>query len=307
MARRMITMLVAVALFIAAIGFFKFQQIQAAIKGGGFSPPPEAVTTVVAHQDTWPGVLTAIGTVEAVQGVTVSADLPGMVAKINFESGQSVGKGAVLVELDTRQERAQLAAAEAQRDLAKLNLDRAKGLQAKQRHRAVRVRPGATPRSKQAEASVGEIHATIERKTDPRAVRGHARHPPGQPRPVPRGRRPDRAAPVARSDLRELLACRSRTCGRIRVGDERPRARRQHRDAARRRATSPPSTRSSTRPRATSRCRPRFRNPSGAAAPGHVRASVRGRRRAPEHRHRAAGVGDQLRAVRQLGLRASRT
>ena len=51
-----------------------------------------------------------IGTMEAVHGVTVSADLPGTVDKISFESGQYVHEGDVLVDLDTRQERAQLAA-----------------------------------------------------------------------------------------------------------------------------------------------------------------------------------------------------
>jgi len=64
----------------------------------------------------------------AVQGVTVSADLPGTVDRITFESGRAVREGDVLAELDTRQERAQLAAIEAQRELAHLNYVRMKGL-----------------------------------------------------------------------------------------------------------------------------------------------------------------------------------
>ena len=48
--------------------------------------------------------------------------------KINFESGKAVREGDVLVELDTRQEKAQLAALEAQRDLAKVNFGRMKQL-----------------------------------------------------------------------------------------------------------------------------------------------------------------------------------
>src|SRR5947209_20449889 len=91
-------------------------------------PLPEAVTTIVAHQGKWPGSLDVIGTVAAVQGVTVSADLPGTVDRINFESGKPVHAGDILVELDTRQERAQLAAAEAQRDLARINFDRTQQL-----------------------------------------------------------------------------------------------------------------------------------------------------------------------------------
>src|SRR4029450_467413 len=93
-----------------------------------FQPPPEAVTTIVAQQEEWPTSLTAIGTVAAVQGVTVSADLPGTVERILFESGQAVRAGDVLAVLDTRQEQAQLAAIEAQRELARLTFDRMQGL-----------------------------------------------------------------------------------------------------------------------------------------------------------------------------------
>jgi len=125
----MIIMLAAIALFIAAIGSLKFFQIKAAIaQGASWQPPPEAVTTIVASQDKWPATLGVIGTVAAVHGVTVSADLPGIVESISFDSGKRVEAGDVLVRLDTRQERAQLAAAESQRDLSKLNLDRSQQL-----------------------------------------------------------------------------------------------------------------------------------------------------------------------------------
>ena len=129
MAKRMIVMLVAVAAFLGAIGTVKFRQIQAAVaQASSFQPPPEAVTTVVARKAEWPASLGAIGTVTAARGVTVSADLPGIVETIEFDSGRAVRAGEVLVRLDTRQEKAQLAAAEAQRDLTRLNLERARGL-----------------------------------------------------------------------------------------------------------------------------------------------------------------------------------
>src|SRR6266852_2726151 len=129
MLKRMIVMLAATMLIVAALGFVKFRQIQTAIaQGAAFQPPPEAVTTIVASPEAWPATLTAIGTIAAVRGVTVSADLPGVVDRIAFESGQSIHEGDVLAVLDTRQERAQLAAAEAQRDLAHVNLARMEGL-----------------------------------------------------------------------------------------------------------------------------------------------------------------------------------
>src|SRR5580765_3046522 len=129
MLKRMIVMLAATMTIVAALGFVKFKQIQSAIaQGAAFQPPPEAVTTIVASQDEWPSTSTAIGTVAAVRGVTVSADLPGVVERLSFESGQSVREGQVLAVLDTKQERAQLAAAEAQRDLAQINFERMEGL-----------------------------------------------------------------------------------------------------------------------------------------------------------------------------------
>src|ERR1041385_3075959 len=105
MFKRMIVMLAATMLIVAALGFVKFKQIQTAIaQGAAFQPPPEAVTTIVASPEEWPSTLNAIGTVAAVRGVTVSADLPGIVDRIAFESGQSVREGEVVAVLDTRQE-----------------------------------------------------------------------------------------------------------------------------------------------------------------------------------------------------------
>src|SRR6476646_30705 len=109
MAKRMILMLVVMVAIISGLGVVKFKQIQTAIaQGAAFQPPPEAVTTIVAMQEQWPATLSAIGTLAAVQGVTVSADLPGIVERVQFESGQAVRAGQVLAVLDTRQEQAQL-------------------------------------------------------------------------------------------------------------------------------------------------------------------------------------------------------
>ena len=165
MAKRMILMLTLMALFIAAIGFIKFRQIQTAIaEGSAFQPPPEAVTTIVAQREDWPATLTAIGTMAAVQGVTVSTDLPGTVDRIAFESGKAVRAGAVLVQLDTRQERSQLAALEAQRDLARLNFARMKDL-LQQKVIAQSEYDRAMTDQKETDARLGETQTTIERKT----------------------------------------------------------------------------------------------------------------------------------------------
>jgi membrane fusion protein, multidrug efflux system len=165
MLKRMILMLVVVLALLGGLGFFKYRQISAAIaQGKSFAPPPTAVTTLVAKHETWPATFNVIGTAQAIQGVTVSADLPGTIDKINFESGQQIKAGEVLVELDTRQERAQLAAAEADFDLAKITYARqqklvSEGVVARTEY------DNALAQQKSTEARVGEIKATIERKT----------------------------------------------------------------------------------------------------------------------------------------------
>jgi membrane fusion protein, multidrug efflux system len=163
MAKRMLLMLVVAAAVIAALGYFKLRQVQAAVKSSTYTPPPEAITTVVAKQETWPSTLSVVGNVAAIHGVTVSADLPGTVDQIKFESGKFVQAGDILVELDTRQERAQLASMEAQRELAKVNYARTERL----------VKEGVISRmdydkaladQKQTEANSAEIKAAIDRK-----------------------------------------------------------------------------------------------------------------------------------------------
>jgi len=165
MAKRFFIVLLLMAVVIGGLGFVKYRQVEAAIAmGASFQLPPTAVSTVIAKRETWPATLSVIGTAEAIQGVTVSADLPGTVDKIHFESGQAVHEGDVLVEFDIRQETAQLASAEAQRDLAKIQYGRSQEL----------VKAGVISKSdydssssqqKATEAQVNEIKAAIARKT----------------------------------------------------------------------------------------------------------------------------------------------
>ena len=165
MKKRMALMLFVLVAFLAAVGTLKFRQVRAAIaQNSSFQPPPEAVTTTVAREEPWPANLTAIGSVVAVHGVTVSADLPGVVDTLSFESGRRVAERTVLAELDSRQERAQLAAAESQLELYRINLERARGLHAS----GVLAQADldrAVADFTQGEARITELKATIDRKT----------------------------------------------------------------------------------------------------------------------------------------------
>jgi membrane fusion protein (multidrug efflux system) len=143
-------------------GLFYFKRI-APYVGRTWTMPPTAVTSLVVTEKSWQPTLASVGSVKAVNGVTVSTDLPGIVEAITFESGQQVRQGDPLVKLDTKQEEAQLRSAEARMQLAKLNLDRQKGLLEK-RVASQSDYDAAVAEYKQATALVTEMKATIERK-----------------------------------------------------------------------------------------------------------------------------------------------
>ena len=165
MMKRMLIMLAIAFLFIAAIGIWKVMQIRAGMaQFAKFAPPPTAVTTTVAKRERWQPALSAVGSLRAVNGVTVSTDLAGIISEISFQSGTTVKKGDLLVKLDSQQEEAQLRSAEARRDWAKISLDRQKSL----------VTDGAVSRSdydaaesefRQTTAAVDDARALIARKT----------------------------------------------------------------------------------------------------------------------------------------------
>jgi membrane fusion protein, multidrug efflux system len=162
----LITIVLLVAIFFV-LGYFKVQQFMgfaAMAKAGFFKAPPIAVTTTVASQSEWQPTLDTIGTVTAINGVTVSTDLAGIVDKIAFTSGTVVKTGDLLVHLNTDQEQAQLEQAQAQLALAQLTLNRDRDLLAK---RTISQQDYDTAEAtyRQNQATVDQFRALIARKT----------------------------------------------------------------------------------------------------------------------------------------------
>lgn len=139
------------------------------VKGPQFAPPPpfvmppESVTSGQAEEMVWENTVTAVGTLRASQGVTLSAEVSGTIFKIHFESGQEVRKGDLLFELDTSTERAQLESAVASAELAEVNLKRAKELRAS-RSIAESELDTSEARAKEAKAALSQIQAMLEKK-----------------------------------------------------------------------------------------------------------------------------------------------
>jgi membrane fusion protein (multidrug efflux system) len=152
-------------ILVAALGGTKILQFRAmGAAGAAFTPPPETVTAAAAVEQTWENLLTANGSVAPVQGVTIGAEVPGKVVGISFESGADVAAGALLVQLDISTETAQLRAAEALADLAKLNLTRARELREKGTNASSDL-DAADAQAKQAAASLENIRAVIAKKS----------------------------------------------------------------------------------------------------------------------------------------------
>jgi membrane fusion protein (multidrug efflux system) len=132
--------------------------------GESFVPPPEAVTSAKVEASQWQGTRAAIGSLVAMRGVTLGAELPGLVREITFESGTAVRRGAALVKLDTSAEEAQLASAVADASLARVNLERTRTLRRSEANAQADL-DAAEAKSKQADATVANLQATIAKKT----------------------------------------------------------------------------------------------------------------------------------------------
>jgi membrane fusion protein (multidrug efflux system) len=122
----MLIRLFLVVLFLGAIlgGIFGWKQHQMQQQAAMGGPPPPVVASAEVTQEDWRPRLTAVGSLVANQGIFVTNEVAGQVREIHFESGQSVEKGDLLVQLDDSVDQADLRGLIAQRDLAEIAVGR---------------------------------------------------------------------------------------------------------------------------------------------------------------------------------------
>ena len=129
-----------------------------------FQVPPETISSAVAQQQNWQDTFSAVGSIEAAQGVTLASEVAGTVTEIAFDSGATVAKGDLLVRLDTASEAAQLRAAQAEVELAKLNAERLRKLRESNVVSQSEV-DTAEAALKQDQANADNIQSVIDKKT----------------------------------------------------------------------------------------------------------------------------------------------
>ncbi len=128
------------------------------------TPPPQTVSSAEVREENWAPVLSAIGSVSAVQGAIIAAELGGVVSDIKFENGGVAKKGNVIMKLDASQEEALLRSAEAEAELARTDLERTQGL-ASQKVVSKAELDTAESKFRRLTAIVDQMRSNIRKKT----------------------------------------------------------------------------------------------------------------------------------------------
>jgi membrane fusion protein (multidrug efflux system) len=165
MKKTILLALVGVLLIAGILAGIKALQIGKMVdQGKAFVPPPETVTATAVQAQDWETELAAVGSLTAVQGVTVAAESPGKIVAINFRAGNAVRAGDLLLRQDTSTEQALLPGAEAAVVLATANLERARSLLAEQAVSQAEYDTALADHSL-AVAEVERLRAAIDKKT----------------------------------------------------------------------------------------------------------------------------------------------
>ena len=162
---RILLAFVAVLLIIGGLGTVKGLQIGRMVaQGKSASQPPQTVTAAIVREMQWETTITAVGSLEAVQGVLISTEFPGKVIRIAFDSGKEARRGQILIEQDVTEETARLRAARSEAILARKDYERAKTLHSEKIISSADL-DERTARYEQAQANVDTIEAVIAKKT----------------------------------------------------------------------------------------------------------------------------------------------
>jgi membrane fusion protein, multidrug efflux system len=155
-----IGLLVAVMVFVFGIKALQIGKMMSSPK----VMPTVTVTSAPVKEEDWPPKLSAVGSVSAAQGAVISTELGGTIGEIRFENGAEAKKGDVLVRLDVSQEEALLRSAQAEAELARTDLERARDLAAKKVVSNAEL-DAAESKVRRLNAVVDQMRSSIAKKT----------------------------------------------------------------------------------------------------------------------------------------------
>lgn len=155
--------LIALAVF-GAIFAYKFYVVRKTMLAMAAAKPPlVTVSTATVQEQTWPNTIRAVGSLKSYRGIVVKTEAEGLIRAVPAASGSAVDAGAVLVQLDTSVEDAQLSGLEAQAHLAEINVGRARELRANGTNTQNELDTAETT-LQQTRSAVAQLKATIAKK-----------------------------------------------------------------------------------------------------------------------------------------------
>ncbi|MCH2055094.1 MAG: efflux RND transporter periplasmic adaptor subunit [Thalassotalea sp.] len=153
-----------ITITIGGLGFFKFQQIQAAIAmAEAFPEPSAAVNTHIAKVSEFQDSYQVTGQIVAKQMVGLQNEHAGIITQVNFEPGQLVTEGELLLSLNVSEEQAQLSSAKASKVLAKQDFKRMTTLVAENKV-SQQEYDAADAQLKIAQANIANLESIIAKK-----------------------------------------------------------------------------------------------------------------------------------------------
>jgi membrane fusion protein, multidrug efflux system len=112
-----VILVVAVALILGGVVAYKVYNLKKKYGGGG-GVPPQTISTAIAATTSWQAHTQAIGSLRAVRGADLAAQIAGVVDQVHIESGTEIAAGTVLLKLRAYDDPAKLAQLEAAAALA---------------------------------------------------------------------------------------------------------------------------------------------------------------------------------------------
>ena len=121
---RFVIVIVLLGVVLAGIFGYKFWQTGQMQAQMSQPQPPAEISVVQSQTEKWTPAVKAVGSIVAVNGIDVANEVPGVIQQINFESGDLVSKGDVLIRLDAAIEEAALRTRGAEAQLARQEFQR---------------------------------------------------------------------------------------------------------------------------------------------------------------------------------------
>jgi len=123
-ASRFLIAIIFLGVVLGGIFGYKFYQFGQMEEQMSQPQPPAQISATEARTETWTPSIKAVGSIKAINGIEVANEVPGVIENINFESGDTVKQGDILIRLNTAIDEAAVRTRRAEAHLAEQEFKR---------------------------------------------------------------------------------------------------------------------------------------------------------------------------------------